>query len=490
MKHAVIILAHTYFETLNKLVDYFNKDCFVFIHVDKKIKVQDSVLHELSLKPQVVKIYRKYKMHWGGYSILKCEIFMLKEAVKHCKADYYHLLSGQDYPIKPLDFFLDFFIQNCGKDFIRCAHLPNPGFDNNTFARFQYFYPYDFLNDKSEKSCAIVRKLIDFQKKIGIKRSVPYFFDHLYGSTQWFSLTKESILIILDYTDFKSAFYKRCRYSFASEEIYISTVLINNIRNTQSVIKRDMRFILWKNENGNNPANLSTKHFRQLAISDNLFARKFALHISDKLLELVDLYLLDNDGVSETSNGIWVTRNFTNFNFDFSLSNKIIDYCKKSNVHSVLDLGCGPGFYVHYMREKGISATGYDGNPHTQELSSLILKEGDEPCGVVDITEELECDELFDLVLCIDVLSFIPETGIRNVLRNSALLSKKFTLLLWSDSKPNAHNRTYTYSEKYIIDIISGFGMKHHQYFSYHFKETNFISTIKYDHVAFFEKSE
>ena len=58
--------------------------------------------------PQVAGVYRKYSVHWGGFSILRCELFLLKEAINNCDAEYFHLISGQDYPIKPLSSFLDF----------------------------------------------------------------------------------------------------------------------------------------------------------------------------------------------------------------------------------------------------------------------------------------------------------------------------------------------------------------------------------------------
>lgn len=51
----------------------------------------------------------------GGYSILKTEIKMLNIAINNSNADYYHIISGQDYPIKPYESFLQFFDNNPGK---------------------------------------------------------------------------------------------------------------------------------------------------------------------------------------------------------------------------------------------------------------------------------------------------------------------------------------------------------------------------------------
>ena len=110
MKHAILIMAHKHFDHLKHLIEYFSRDCFVFVHVDKRSLFKREEIETLQSFPQVVKVYRKFAVHWGGFSILKCEKFLLKESYRLCDATYFHLISGQDYPIKPLSFFLNFFI--------------------------------------------------------------------------------------------------------------------------------------------------------------------------------------------------------------------------------------------------------------------------------------------------------------------------------------------------------------------------------------------
>ena len=36
MKHAILIMVHKHFDHLKHLIEYFNRDCFVFVHVDKR----------------------------------------------------------------------------------------------------------------------------------------------------------------------------------------------------------------------------------------------------------------------------------------------------------------------------------------------------------------------------------------------------------------------------------------------------------------------
>ena len=39
MKHAVMIMAHKNFEFLRHLIEYFSRDCYVFVHIDKKSSI-------------------------------------------------------------------------------------------------------------------------------------------------------------------------------------------------------------------------------------------------------------------------------------------------------------------------------------------------------------------------------------------------------------------------------------------------------------------
>ena len=75
---------------------------------------------------------------------------------------------------------------------------------------------------------------------------------------------------------------------------------------------------------------------------------------------------------------------------------------------SALDMGVVPDIMA-YWRSRGMASVGIDGNPHTQELSSLLLSQY--PCEVGDITEYMEMEQgeqPFDLVTCLDVLPYIP----------------------------------------------------------------------------------
>lgn len=62
-------------------------------------------------------------------------MILLEMAVSHKKYDYYHLLSGQDLPIKTNDYIQNFFISHQGKEFVA---FDKKKFDCQTRVQYRY----------------------------------------------------------------------------------------------------------------------------------------------------------------------------------------------------------------------------------------------------------------------------------------------------------------------------------------------------------------
>lgn len=431
MSHAILIMAHKDYPQLRHLVEYFSHDCQVFIHVDRKGDITDEQINELRRMNNVRKVYRRYTIYWGGFSILKCEMYLLNCALKECEADYIHLISGEDYPIKPLDTFLGTFDKAMGVNFLSYVHLPHPKWQNNTYTRFEYYYPFDYYHDRNE-SKQKAEQWVNFQKKWHIRRSIPHYFEHLYGGSQWFSITREAAMVLTDYTRKHPAFYRRLRFTFAPEESYIQTVLLNLLP-AGKVLNDNLRFIRWKNENGNAPANLGVEHFHLLATSKCLLARKFAYPLCRQLVEKIDAYLLQEAPCEFSPSGVWNYKGFARYPFCDRLENSLYEYIKLMNIKTVIDMGCGCGHYVAALRRLGVDAVGYDANPHTEELSKQLLPWGNEPCHTFDLTNELEEYDTFDLVTCLNVLSFVPKEKRRRFISNLIKLANKAILVSYEE---------------------------------------------------------
>ena len=430
MEHTIIILEHKNISQVVQLVKYFKHNCRVIIHIDKKKNIAQKYIDELNNLQQVVTISQEYNVNWGGFSILECEISMLNKGLQLTDSDYFHLISGQDYPVKPLDYFLSFFEKQKGKNFIQYTHLPHSGWEGNTFKRFQYYYPYDYAGNKKNPKQWVWEQVKEQQKK-GIKRPIPDEFDHLYGGSQWFSITREAASILIDYTLSYPNLYKKMWMTFAPEESYIPTVLVNLINNNK-IINFNHRYIRWQNENGNRPANLGPEHLYYLFERDYLFARKIEFPISEPIIKLIDNYLLNDRNIYILSNGGWDYNGYIQYIYDEKFYRFIAQFCREVGVSKALDAGCGSGFYVSKWRRIGLNFYGIDANPNTPFLSKQILPKDSEPCDVADLTNINTLSNKWDLVVCKDVIQYIPLNLKTNVINNLCYLSSHYIIMSYT----------------------------------------------------------
>lgn len=361
---------------------YFDHDCDVYIHIDKKQPIATEEEERLRAYGQVRLVSRQYDVNWGGTSVLESEMYLLRMAVSQSEADYFHLISGQDYPTRPLEYFLKFFEKNAGKEFIGYLHLPHPNWENNTFRRLQYFYPYDYAAGQSNPR-RWVREQVKAQQAKGEKRPIPDEFDHLYGSSQWFSITRKAVVTLLDYTDQQPRLYGRMWMTFAPEECYVATVLVN-LMGKENIVPWNHRFIRWKYENGNRPANLGSEHMRYLLEDECLMARKIELPCSAALLDKIDRYLHQDGQIMSMPTGGWVYNGLMKHRYDKKFADYVMRMWCDVSARTGLDMGCGAGCYVAQWRSRGLSFAGYDANPYTEAEYEAMLENDTWPGGYVE----------------------------------------------------------------------------------------------------------
>ena len=124
MKHGVLIIWHENFKQLKELILSFNDSFHIYVHVDRKALLTQKELSWLDSCPIVKGVYRKYKVTWGTFSLLKAELFLMEKAIADPEITYLHMISGQDYPIKSMAEILQFFERHEGKEFILSERLP------------------------------------------------------------------------------------------------------------------------------------------------------------------------------------------------------------------------------------------------------------------------------------------------------------------------------------------------------------------------------
>lgn len=296
MKFAYLIIAHTRFDQVAKLLELLDDERNdLYIHIDQK--VSDAVdIFQKTLKPAVQKsklyFVKQHNVMWGGESQIETELELLRAATKR-KYDYYHLISGMDLPLKTQNEIHKFFEKHTGKEFV---HF---GSNEDARKRCQYYWLYQEALGSvanagvSKKVCNKLRTLSIFvQRLIDIDRVKKYgIYENVAVGSQWFSISDS----LAHYVVSKEREILKCyKNTYCCDEVFLQTLVKNSSykNNLYSYAVDDyhanMRDIDWKR---GRPYTWRNTDFDELMKSDYLFARKFDEQIDNQIIDRIYMRL-------------------------------------------------------------------------------------------------------------------------------------------------------------------------------------------------------
>ena len=162
--------------------------------------------------------------------------------------------------------------------------------------------------------------------------------------------------------------------------------------------------------------------------------------------------------------GFWENETTIGHHNDIPLCHVLVNFLKNSKIKTLLDLGCGPAFYVSNIAEEGISCEAYDGNPNTPELTNGLGQ-------VKDLSVDFDLGKKYDFVLSLEVGEHIPQEFedifINNVLKHSS----KYVLLSWAIPRQGGDGHFNEQPNNYIINKITALGFEYDKELSQEFRK-------------------
>lgn len=280
-KHAYLIMAHSNFAQLQKLISVLDdKRNDIYVHVDKKsVGFREE---EFKTEHSSLVFVPRIAVFGGGRSCMDCELRLLKAAAYRRSYDYYHLISGQDLPIKSQDEIHSFFKKNEGKSFLDFAQEEN---ENQSFLdRVQYWYPFqDFIgtnrDDLARRLDWLQNILLMLQKKLKYSRIKEREYKY-YKGRNWFSITDGLARYVLAKEE---ALIEEYRFTLGADEIFLHTLAMNS-HFCDQIVKKSMRLMVFE---GNKPYVFRKKDFKYLMGSEALFARKFQDSVDEAIINRI-----------------------------------------------------------------------------------------------------------------------------------------------------------------------------------------------------------
>jgi hypothetical protein len=281
MKQALLIAAHKDFDHLLDIFTHFSGGNFEFyVHINKKSIVEPDIMQKIRANGNVKFISNKYSIRWGGLNLLKTIHLLAEEALKNREITFFHFISGQDMPVKESSYFENTLDRN--KDYLEYFKLPAECWKYGGMDRLELYNLYDVIN--GEKYLGLIRFLHSLQLRMNFKRPIGKNIPGLYGGSTWWSLTRETLQYVIDYTRNDTTLINRMKYSFGADEMYFQTVVMNSAC-SENVINDSLRYV-WFTESGHSGV-LDKSHFPSIKSSNKLFARKFDSAASKELKSML-----------------------------------------------------------------------------------------------------------------------------------------------------------------------------------------------------------
>lgn len=299
-KHAYLIMAHNQFELLEHLIQQLDDERNdLYIHIDKKIKNFDfDKFKHLPIKSDIYFVPR-IDTKWGGYSLIQCELTLLKEAVKRSYR-YYHLLSGMDFPLKTQDDIHAFFKKYSGMEFIHFLEVRKKETKKfvSRISRYHLFQDYSPKNNAKLFKIGIFitdKSFLVLQRLMRINRLKNKDITVKFGS-QWFSITDNFAKYVVAHEKWiKDHFF----HSLCADELFLQTLIYrSHFKNKlgghyfKGNHLSNMRKIEWSSTTASaHPKVWETVDYDSLVNTEHLFARKFDLTVDSEIVEQLCNYL-------------------------------------------------------------------------------------------------------------------------------------------------------------------------------------------------------
>jgi len=248
----------------------------------------------LSSVPQNVSFVSPHvKTEWGKWSLVEATLKAIKQLYLAHDPDWFILLSGTDYPIKPGREILSdlrktkFDAHISSKKLVR-EEIDNP-LDAGHFVRYNSFvfeYPSIFHLVQSIRRRKWVTDRVRVKNPKFIRYLIPFSNDFkCYRGSQWFTASRKAANYILDFdasSKWVKNFYKRVD---CPDESYFHIILNND--SDMKISTENWRYEDWAGMNAH-PKELGAEDLKKMIESNCHFARKFNLRKKPDVLDRID----------------------------------------------------------------------------------------------------------------------------------------------------------------------------------------------------------
>lgn len=282
-RHAFLILAHNNWQSLEKLVEFLrHPDIDIYLHVDKKSKDFDAK------RFQGVVVVDRINVHWGTDDMAAAELNLFSAALSNGPYRYYHLISGNDLPLRPIDEILDYFNSRT-ENFI--ISDDEPEWEHRLQIYYNLFEKWPLPGGMIEK-LNYFANVVQFRLGVNRLRALKEKYPKIPKGYQWASLTQAAVEELVGH---KEDIKRFCRFTNCCDETY-KQIILSNSDLVDTIAAEFPRVIDWS-AGGKHPKTFTIDDFPRLvraSESGMLFARKFDERTDSEIIDKIYDYVSKN----------------------------------------------------------------------------------------------------------------------------------------------------------------------------------------------------
>jgi hypothetical protein len=303
---AFLVMAHTDPQAVRRLCDRLNASwATIYIHIDARADIAPfQALVPETERRRFLQAPLRVRVNWAGYTQVIAEQNLFAAALQHPGITRCCLLSGADYPIKPLS-QIGTALDVPGEIISIDREVDGRGATpQDHFVRHRFFGDIAVLNERKSRVPLLPRLAKSLSSRF---TRLPPPGLRLFHGANWCALTREGMqrLVEMDAADPQlAAFLRRTQSAdeFAAQSLVMRApaLPVRQLNGADNKPRRiyGIHYVDWTNQRGGAPKVLVDEDFAALAETSALFARKFDPHFSGALLDRIDTDLLETAAVA------------------------------------------------------------------------------------------------------------------------------------------------------------------------------------------------
>lgn len=295
-KLGIVVLAYHRPQQLAVLLEHLrHPQVTVYLHIDRGADISP-FRAALAGAPrgQVVWLPR-HRSSWGSLAIVDAELEGIARAVAD-GCSYVLVISGEDFPLRPVAEILDFALANHDRSFVQTYALPYQAWPYEGRQRTDFY-----TCSLAGKLCTCIPRGEDTSSMSGPRRALNWalrarfmfkpprrFPSYLrpFGGQQWLNLTRAAAEHVLDFIARHPDYRRYHVYTACPDEILIQSILLGSgFAEEHEIVCDDLRFLRWTG--GDHPKTLQLADLPAMQESGDLFARKVIAEADPELFAIL-----------------------------------------------------------------------------------------------------------------------------------------------------------------------------------------------------------